>query len=170
MNTAEVLKSIDEFDRHYKYDSEYVRYLLNNSPEGLERYNGFLPMAGYIKKAAPEVYFVAKLAAMQVEDCGDCLQLNIRMALENHVAKEVVKAVIQGGKELPPNLKEIYEFAKKVANHEDFSRDVVANIENKYGKEVLAELALCIASAKVFPALRRTLGYATSCRLIEFEV
>ncbi len=170
MNTEEALKTIDEFGSHYKYDTDYMRDMLKHSPEGFEKYNAFLPMARYCEKTPPDVYHVTQLAAMKVEDCGDCLQLNIRFALENGVSKEIVRQAINGGDSLPTDLKRVYDFAATVASCSEVDQSLAGEIEEKYGKEVLVEIALAIASSKVFPALRRTLGYAKSCSLYEFEV
>ena len=82
MNMTEYRRMIDDFENHYNYDSTYMRELLESSQEGFARFNNFLPLSSHREKLNTEDYWVAKLAAMQVEDCGDCLQLNVRMALE----------------------------------------------------------------------------------------
>jgi len=170
MNKEDTLKLIDEYEAHYKYDSKYMREILNHAPEAFEKYYAFIPMAEYRKVTPVEVYYVAKLAAMAEEDCGECLQLNIRFALENDVSREVIRAVIDGEGSLSDDLRTVYNFTVKVANREDIPQELSISMEKKYGKEIMIELALCIASAKVFPTLRRTLGYARSCSLLEFEI
>jgi len=67
----------------------------------------------------PDVYYVAKLAAMKTEDCGECLQLNIRFALEQGISKELVRAVINGGNNLPEDLKEVHDFVVAIATNDD---------------------------------------------------
>jgi alkylhydroperoxidase/carboxymuconolactone decarboxylase family protein YurZ len=170
MNTAEALKQIREFEAHYKYDGTFMRELLEHSPVGLAKFNSFLPLSAHREKLSPEYYWVAKLATMQVEDCGECLQLNVRMALEAGVSKGLVRAAIQGGNELPENLKDVYLYAKSVANHELVENELMGRIEARYDKGSLLEFGLCIASAKVFPTIKRALGYTKACSLIEIEV
>lgn len=170
MNTAEALKQINEFEAHYKYDSTYMRDLLESSPAGFIKFNNFLPLSSHKEKLSSEDYWVAKLAAMQVEDCGECLQLNVRMALEAGVSKDWIKAAIKGGNALPENLRDVYHYAKSVAKHEGGENDLMDRIAARYEKGSLLEFGLCIASAKVFPTIKRAVGYTKSCSLIEIEV
>jgi alkylhydroperoxidase/carboxymuconolactone decarboxylase family protein YurZ len=170
MNNAEALKQIREFEAHYKYDGTFMRELLEHSPAGLAKFNNFLPLSAHKEKLSPGDYWVAKLATMQVEDCGECLQLNARMALEAGVSKAQVRAAIQGGNELPENLKDVYLYAKSVANHELVDSDLMNRIEASYDKGSLLEFGICIATAKVFPTIKRAVGYTKTCSLIEIDV
>jgi alkylhydroperoxidase family enzyme len=169
MNTRDFRKEIDEFEARYRYDSTYLRELLEHSPEGYAKFDNFMPLAGHREKLDPTAYWVAKLAAMQVEDCGDCLQLNVRMALENKVSKQVIESVLKGGKGLPEDLHDLYQFAVNVAAHNSTEIGLAERIETRFDKGALLELALCIATAKVFPTIKRTLGYTRSCSLVEIE-
>ena len=117
-----------------------------------------------------EDYWVAKLAAMQVEDCGDCLQLNVRMALEGGFPKPLVEAVLSGGRTLPEMLKDVYDYAKHVAANNIIDFELMDRITDRYDKGALLELGLCVATAKVFPTIKRALGYTKSCSLVEIEV
>jgi alkylhydroperoxidase/carboxymuconolactone decarboxylase family protein YurZ len=170
MNTRNYRKEIDEFEARYRYDSTYMRELLEYSPAGYAKFDNFMPLAGHREKLDPETYWVARLAAMQVEDCGDCLQLNVRMAIEDDVSRAVIESVLKGGKTLPDDLRDLYEFAVSVAAHNSTDNGVGGHIEARFDKGALLELALCIATAKVFPTIKRTLGYTRSCSLVEIEV
>lgn len=170
MNYDEALKQINQFEAHYKYDGTFMRELLENSPKGLEKFNNFLPLSAHKEKLGPEDYWVAKLATMQVEDCGECLQLNVRMALEAGISKDLVRATINGGNGLPTNLKDVYHYAKSVAGHDLVDNDLMARIEACYDKGSLLEFGICIATAKVFPTIKRAVGYTKACSLIKIEV
>jgi len=170
MSIAAYRTEIDNFEAHYKYDSTYMRELLDHSPEGFAKFNSFMPLSSHIEKLKLEDYWVAKLAAMQVEDCGECLQLNVRMALEAGVPKTLVQAAIQGGRDLPDQLRDVYDYAKSVANHELVDNELMDRIEARFDKGALLEFGLCIATAKVFPTIKRALGYAKTCSLVEIEI
>ena len=43
-------------------------------------------------------------------------------------------------------------------------------VRERYGEEGLVELALGIAAARVFPVVKRALGYATSCALVKVKI
>jgi len=170
MNKAEIVKQIDGFETHYKYDGTYMRELLEYSPEGYSKFDNFMPLARHREKLNPEDYWVSKLAALQVEDCGDCLQLVVRMALEEGISKSIVEAVIKGGDTLPVNLKDVYDYAKCAAAQAQMETNLMERIEARYDKGELLEFGLNIASAKVFPTIKRALGYTRSCSLVKIEV
>jgi len=170
MNENEAQKQINDFEGHYKYDCTYMRELLKYSPEGFAKFNAILPLTSHREKLGIEGFWVAKIAAMQVEDCGECLQLNVRMALEEGVAKQIIEAAINAASELPENLKDVYYYAKAVAAHAQIETALKDRIKARYDKGMLLELGLCIATAKVFPTIKRALGYTKSCSLIEIEV
>jgi alkylhydroperoxidase/carboxymuconolactone decarboxylase family protein YurZ len=170
MNNVSALKEIDDFETHYKYDSTYMREILEYSMEGFEKFNNFLPLSSHIKNLSSEDYWVAKLAAMQVEDCGECLQLNVRMALEEGVSKEIIQAVLDGGNELSDNLQDVYHYALCVSKNDVVDADLMLRIKENYDKGSLLEFGICIATGAVFPTIKRAVGYAKSCSLIEIEV
>ena len=170
MEQKKALKMLADYDSHYKYNSDYMRDILEHSPEGFDTLAQFLPMARFRKEASTDVYFVAKIATMKAEDCGECLQLNIRFALENEVSREIVGQVLAGGDGLPNHLKDIYDFTEAIVYNRSVSSELQTRIEARNSRPVLAELALAIASARIFPTLKRTLGYDKSCKLVSLEV
>lgn len=115
-------------------------------------------------------YWLAKLAAMQSEDCGDCLQLNVRMALEAGVDKGLVEAMIHSPDCLPTALQDIYRYSWHVACGETLEAGLAERIMARYDKGWLLELGLCVAVAKVFPTVKRAAGYTRSCNLIRIEL
>jgi len=163
-------KQIDDFEAHYQYDSTYMREMLAHTPKAYAMFVHVLPLANYREILEPDAYWVAKLAALQVEDCGDCLQLNVRMALEADVTKQIVEAVIDGGDKLPQNLHDVYAYATQVADQVTPDVRLMTRIEAQYSKGALMEFGLCIATAKLFPSIKRALGYTKSCSLIKLEV
>lgn len=170
MSEADYLKEIDEFETHYQYDSTYLRELLALSPDGYAKFAAFKPLACHQEQLDSESYWVAKLATMQVEDCGECLQLNVRFALESHVAREIIEAVLQGGDGLSEELRDLYDFAVQVASSRELDPALEQRIQSRFNRGALLELGIAIASAKVFPTIKRAAGYANSCRLIEIQV
>jgi len=170
MSTAETLKQLEEFDSHYNYDSTYARELLNYSPDGFAKFTNFLPLSSHQEKLTAEEFWVAKLAGMQVQDCGDCLQLNVKMALEAGVSKEIIQDILKGGNNLADNLKDTYRFAKYLANNELVDIELVERISNRYDKGALLELGICVSTAAVFPTIKRALGYTRSCKIVTIEV
>ena len=48
--------------------------------------------------------------------------------------------------------------------------ELAIEIAEAHGQEVLVDLALAIASVRVFPTLKRGLGYARSCSQVTVEI
>ena len=169
-NKTEALNQIAQFEAHYQYDSAYMRDLLEHSPDGFAKFNNFLPLARHHEKLDNNDYWVAKLAAMQAADCGECLQLNVRMALEAGISKELIQAILRGGDALPADLLDVYHYAKSVATNIPIQEDLRDRIEARFDKGELLEFALAIATTAVFPGIKRALGLAKACSLVEIEV
>lgn len=170
MTMAEYRQMIDDFENQYNYDCTYMRELLEHSPEGFAKFANFLPLSSHREKLSPDDYWVSKLVAMQAEDCGDCLQLNVRMAVEEGISKTTVEAVLEGGDTLPSKLKDVYQYAKYLTANSSIDPQLVDRVTKYYDKGALLELGLCVATAKVFPTIKRALGYTRSCSLVKIEV
>ena len=170
MNELDYMNQIDDFDEHYQYDSTYMRELLETSPDGFEKFNNIMPLTGHRELLDLTSYWVAKLAAMKSEDCGDCLQLNVRMALESGLDKEIVAEVVKGGRNLSGEFKDVYDFAEGLACNTLTDDDLVQRIESRFDKGQLLEFGLCISTAVIFPIIKRAVGYTKSCSIVDITV
>ncbi|QDT99482.1 carboxymuconolactone decarboxylase family protein [Gimesia aquarii] len=170
MSERDYLNELAEFEAHYQYDTTYMRELLEHSPLAYAKFADFMPLASHRENLDPETYWIAKLAAMQVEDCGACLQLCVRMALENEVSRQLIESVLEGGSGLSDDARDLYDFSVNVASATSVEQALEDRIQARFDKASLLELGLCIASAKVFPTIKRALSYAKSCNLIEIKV
>jgi len=163
-------QEIDQFEEQYRYDTTFMRELLETSPEGFAKFHAFLPLASHREKLSRESLWVAKLAAMKTEDCGHCLQLNVRLALEDEMPKPLIEAVLQGGEGLPDDLRDLYEYAVGVTANGPIPPALEERMHARFDKGQLLEIGLSIASAQVFPTIKRAVGYTKSCSLIAIEV
>lgn len=160
---------IDKFEVHYDYDCNYMRTMRSSSTEGFKKFVEFMPMSQYSKALDINTLWVSKIAAMLTEDCGACVQLNIKMAIEAGVDKELVKTIVTSPDNLEKNLKLVYAYSKSVALSSPDHNGLFLEIKKVYSQEQITELALAIASAKIYPTLKRALGDFKSCALYEFE-
>jgi len=170
MNVSEVRKGLDQFEAHYGYDTTFLKEMLSHDPEGYAHFQAFMPMASHRMKLEVDVYYVAKLATMAAEDCGACLQLNIKMALEAGVPKHLVEAAVKGGGDLPEDLGQIHAYATRVTLNNPDRGELLELLQQRLDKGAMSELALCIASARMFPSLKRSLGYDKSCQVMQFAI
>ena len=169
MQQRDYQQEINQFESHYSYDSTYMRELLTSSPVGYEKFDAFMPLVAHREHLTKDVFWVARLSVMQFEDCGHCLQLNVRMALEDGVEAAIVRAAIQGGKSLPDHLRSVHAYARQVANNQR-EPTLFEQMSERFNQAQRLELGLCIATTRVFPTIKRTLGYTKACQLINIEV
>lgn len=169
MDTEAAKQQLTEFGERYRYDVGYLQEFLQVAPKGYETFLGFQPLSYYREKLPLDIYWVSRLASMQVADCGECLQLSVRMALEAGLEKPLVKACIEGGSRLSENLKDIYDFACAVASYRTIDPQLDARIDQQLDKAQRIELGICVATAAVYPTIKRALGIAQRCSLVEIE-
>ena len=161
-------RSLQTFEDHYNYDATYLHDVLESSLDAFEVFSNFQAMGHYRKVLPVDVFFVSKIAAAQTEDCGPCTELNVRMAQEAGLSDEVIKSILKGTG-LKPELEQVRQFSISVAYNE-VKPGQVEEIRDRYGNAGLAELALSIASMRVYPCMKRALGYDQSCSVTDIAV
>lgn len=165
------MEMLEGFQSHFNYDTSYMKEMLTENSKAFETFEAFLPMSTFVDKSPKDVIFVARLTSMKNEDCGACLQLNVDMATEAGVDKEIIQEVIfNEGKNLSSELKMIYDFTLCVGNKETVDAQLYEKMNKTYAKEVIVEIGLAIAATKVFPTLKRVLNDIQSCASIQINV
>ncbi len=159
-------KAIRAFGERYQYDVSYMEALMDASPGAFQAFEAGLGMGRFQKAAPIELLTIAKIVTVQNEDCGPCLALGVKLAREAGVSEVVIRGALQGGKGLNPEQLEIYHYSKAVAANEELDPDVIPRLEERWGREVLAELAVSIAGVRLYPTVKRALGFAKSCALM----
>lgn len=171
IDTKKSLEMLEGFQNHFGYDTSYMKEMLKENEEAYAMFEAFLPMASYVNKAPKDVIFIAKITSMKNEDCGSCLQLNVDMAIEAGVSKELIHEIIfNEGKNLSDELKTVYDFTLLVGNKKEVSKDLYEKMNKLYKKEVIVELALAISATKIFPTIKRVLDDLQSCSVIQIKV
>lgn len=159
-----------QFGDHYDYDVAYMEEILEASPAGFAHFMGVINMSSLGEAAPADVRFVAKVAAFSVVDCGPCLELSLKMGREAGVADGILRAARRDGEGLSPELALVHGYAAQVAAGASPAEETVETLRARYGSAGLVEIALNVAAALVFPALKRSLGHAQSCALTTFSV
>lgn len=170
-NKENSIKMIESYKKEYNYDTTYMEEMLRVSPKSYEVFENFLPMAGFSNKASVEVINVARITAIINEDCGTCAQLYVDLAIQAGLNKEIAKEIVYNeGKNLPTDLKSLYDFTLAVSNGETIEEAMYEKINELYSRDVLVEISLAIAATKVFPTIKRALNYVQSCAIIKINV
>lgn len=166
-----ILKKIASEERTLGESIDYARHILRTSLGAFLRFGMFTPMAQYRKKLPVVPHAVAGIVSSRHADCGTCVQIGVNVAKKSGVPGDVLRAVIdRRPDDLPPDAALAYRFAEAVlasSGEEDGLRE---QVRTRFGERGLVELSLAIASAHVFPLVKRALGYATSCSRVEVRV
>jgi len=150
---------------------DYVRYMYEHAPETFWKFTKMMPAAQHRDKLPATPYHVARLVATRHEDCGPCVQAVINLAKEDAIEPATLKAALAGKVEdLPESLQDVYRFTESVVTANGEDEQYREKLRKVFGEEALIELALAIATCRVFPTLKRALGHAKSCATVKMEL
>jgi AhpD family alkylhydroperoxidase len=109
---------------------------------------------------------MASLAAAQVDDCGECVQIHLNLAAKDGVAREALQAALEDRPQvMEPQLALAWRFGRAVAANDPATDDIRRKIEGLIGRSGLMDLGYAVAMARFYPTLKRALGYAVACGL-----
>jgi alkylhydroperoxidase family enzyme len=166
-----ILRKLDKEERTLGESVDYLRHILRTSLPAFFKFALFTPLAQHRRKLPSAPLRVAHMIATQDEDCGSCVQIAVNLARRDGVPAEVIHAVLNGHPEkLTPDLADVYHFTKAIVEASDKEEAYRQRLRDRFGEEGLVELALGIATARVFPITKRALGYATSCSLVKVNI
>ena len=158
-------------ERQLGASMDYLRYMLRVSLRAFLKFAKAASVAGYRRAAPVDVLDVARLVCMLHEDCGTCVQIGVNAAKKNGLPANILRAVLDRKPEdLPDELADVYYFAHEVNEHSGGEGPYRERIRERWGEEALVEVALAMATCRIFPITKRALGYATSCAKVTLEV
>lgn len=162
--TLNAAAELHAFGQAYDYDVSYLIDLLEASPPTFEAFEPARGMSDYRWALPLDAHFVARVATMLGEDCGPCTQLNLGMALEAGVDRELLRCMLERPEGLAPHLRDVRDHALATARGETSCPDRVERLRARFGAEGFAELALAIVGSRLFPTLKRALGRDGVCQ------
>jgi alkylhydroperoxidase family enzyme len=166
-----ILAQIASAERVLGVPLDYCRFMLRVSLRASFKFAKFLSVDEYRRVLPPGLCYIARLVAVRDEDCGTCVQIAVNQAKRAGVPVEHLQAALDGELDgLPEELKEVYCFAEAVVTRNGDDASLRERIRQRYGDEGLIEMALAIASCRVFPVTKRALGYAVSCSAVPVRV
>ena len=147
----------------------YLRKIAESSASAFLKFGMFSPLALHRKVTAPEVWHLARLGATQAQDCGTCVQVVVNAALNDDVSPSVLQTALSGG-DFGPDHQLALDYGRAVAYDDEGVNAIVERVRDRWGNDALVELALAVATTQVFPIVKRGMGLAVSCSLVEIEV
>ena len=168
---ALVERQILAAERETGESAQWMRDLYRASPSAMVKFSLFMPLSRHRKAASAEQHAVARLVATKTEDCGPCVQTIVNLSLKAGVDPAILRAVLdERVEDLPADLKSVYGFAYAVATAAPDASGRVERLKLELGEDATAELALAVATTRVFPTVKRGLGYGVSCSRVTIGV
>ena len=155
--TDKYRESIQAFGRRYRYDMSYQLDLLDAAPEAFETFARAQGTSSHRRALPLDAHYVARLAMMQAEDCGDCVAINLRMALEAGVERELLRTLLERPHELSASLRDVRDHAFDVSAKPKPDAARVARLQAALGHDGFAELSVCLAGCRLFTTVKRSL-------------
>lgn len=160
-------RRIGRLERAYGYDATYLQEVAEVSVPAILKFGLFQIMAYHHQDLPRDLGFAARMAATLSEDCGPCTQLVVDMALEAGMAAETVAALMRGDLARAGDEAALgFRYGMAVAANTPEAVALAEGVERRYGKRALVSLAYGVASARVYPALKRGLGHGAACTRI----
>lgn len=161
-----LLAAVARLEHRFGVSLEHLRDLVRASPAAFFKLLLFGPVAQHRRQLPRAEFHLARIAATQVEDCDACLQIALHYAQRDGLDASLLAAAVRRDPiRLSADQQAVLQFAATVAAGGD---DPVlrGTLQRRYGETAMVELALVIATARVFPAFKRALGHATACQRI----
>jgi alkylhydroperoxidase family enzyme len=162
-------RQIHAQEQRYEMSLAYLHHIAETSRSAVAVLALFLPMARYRRVVPAAAFHVAVLVAVRAQDCGTCVQVGVKMARDDGVTGKVLRAVLQDQPDqLPADLADVYHYARAVVQQQDDAA-LREQLRDRYGDAGLIDLAYALATAQMFPVLKRALGYATTCARVDLD-
>jgi hypothetical protein len=150
---------------------DYARDILHSSLRAFLTFSKTMPLAAYRRTLPAEPFYLARIVATRQDDCGECLQIVVNQAKNAGIRPALLRAVLADRlEELPVDVAEACLFASAIVTAGDAVDALRERLRGRFGEEALVELAMTIAAARIFPALKRALGHANSCAVTSIHV
>ena len=146
-------------------NADWLRELLALSPTAFWKFVLFTPLSRHRMAASPGCWHAARITAVWLEDCGSCLNTVLAMAAADGLPQHWQRQLLEAPASLPDDERLARAFAAAVVANDPALTAIRENLQAMIGEIAVAELAVAIAAARVFPVLKRGLGHGGICAL-----
>lgn len=151
-------------------DLDYLRSIADASTAALAKFALAMPATRHRDVIPTTLWHLARLAATRVQDCGTCVQIVVNAARADGVPAAALQSALDEDGRLTADERLVMRYAEAVAARSDDAPEVVEAVREQFGDDGLVELALAVATAQLFPILKRGLGQAVACARVEVTV
>ena len=130
-----------------------------------EKFQHAMLLSGHRHHAPAPLLHMARLGSTRAEDCGPCVEIVREFALADGLDPDRIQNALTGKPDSEDDAL-AYDFGAAVASGDVMqAAELGERIEEQYGRDVRTELSLGAASGRLFPAIKRGLGYASACTI-----
>lgn len=162
-------RSIRRFAARYNYDAGYVEHIADVSTSAALRLSALQAYSQYSgPKEARDVWAGAILASTLEADCGPCVQLVFDMAIAAQVPADQLVLCLQGLSEEAGEVGLGFRFARAAIADTSDLEGLRTEIDRRYGASAVIAVSFAASSGRVYPVLKRGLGFAHTCSNVTF--
>jgi alkylhydroperoxidase/carboxymuconolactone decarboxylase family protein YurZ len=168
--TAE-LSAIRDRERELGVPLDYQRDMAQAAPGSAAKLMEIARIVRADQVVPAPVAAMAAVGAALAEDCGECLQIQVNLAVRSGVDPRHLRAALDNRlADLPLELKLGFCFGKVVSENDPMLLEKGAALEAKFGRKALVDLALIVALARFYPTVKRALGHSRTCSRVKIEL
>ena len=131
----------------------------------VEKFQHAMVLAGHYYHAPSEMIHMARLGSTRAEDCGPCVEIVRNFALADGMDKDRLQNALMGRPESEADAL-AFSFGEAIASGDILrAAELGEAIEAQHSRPVRTEMTLAAASGRLFPAIKRGLGYASACTI-----
>ena len=163
MTNSKLAAQIDTLEAEMGTDMNYMRAILAGSEASYRNFTRFMAVANHGEAAPEQALILAQLTAMWSENCRPCFGIVEKFARAADIPDAWIEAVRHNhGERLPEDMRFVHAFARAMSLDEPEADQYRRQLEATFGHAVVVELTLAVAMARVYPAVKRGLGYAVA--------
>ena len=160
---------IRKFGRRFNYDTSYMHEICAVSPGAVYRLLKLPDFYRYRGQALGQTVWTGALLASTLEgDCGPCAQLVIDMALAAGADRETLRLCAQGRADTAGAMGLGFRFAEAAIRADPVADKLRSEIISEFGETCALSCAFAAASGRIYPVLKRGMGYGQACQRLDF--
>jgi hypothetical protein len=162
-----IRRRLNAFERGTGYDATYMREILDASLPAFRAFSGVQAMSHHCEDMPAGPLHACKIAAMVAQDCGPCVQLSVTFAEQAGLDPALIRAMLTGDLDaMGADCALTWRYARAVSARDPEADVFREQIERRWGRRGLMTLALQIAVAGTYPAMKYALGHGQACSRI----
>ncbi len=161
---------IDDGEKKTGENADWLRDIARVSAKSFFVFGLFTPMSTHRQALPLRLHHLARLAAIAEADCGPCFQTVVNYAVNDGIDQALIKAAIERDVSKMDEMEAtVFRFAGAIARKKADDGQAREAIIRAWGEQGLIDLAFAVAAVRVFPTVKRALGYGEACQLVDLE-